>query len=149
VRTGHLATEAGVNIQTLRYYERRGLLRPPPRGESGYRSYGEDSVGVVRFIKGAQNLGFSLAEVETLLGLADGGPDGCEAVRTVAQHKLDDLEAKIVSLQSMRASLQRLLATCERPRRRRECPLIEALGGVPSTTASITASNPTIARGTR
>jgi Hg(II)-responsive transcriptional regulator len=128
VRTGQVADQAGVNIQTLRYYERRGLLPPPPRQDSGYRSYGADAVGVVRFIKRAQELGFTLREVEMLLDLADGGPTGCDAVKALADHKLKDLEGKMASLRAMHQSLQRLVATCERPKRQRECPLIESLG---------------------
>jgi Hg(II)-responsive transcriptional regulator len=128
VRTGQVADQAGVNIQTLRYYERRGLLREPPRQDSGYRSYGVDAVGVVRFIKRAQELGFTLSEVEMLLDLADGGPRGCEAVKDLANHKIQDLESKMASLRAMHQSLQRLVATCERPKRQRECPLIDALG---------------------
>jgi Hg(II)-responsive transcriptional regulator len=127
VRTGEVADQAGVNIQTLRYYERRGLLSPPPRQDSGYRSYGADAVGVVRFIKRAQELGFTLSEVEMLLDLANGGPTGCEAVKALADHKLKDLESKMASLLAIQ-SLERLVATCERPKRQRECPLIESLG---------------------
>jgi Hg(II)-responsive transcriptional regulator len=127
VRTGEVADQAGVNIQTLRYYERRGLLSPPPRQDSGYRSYDADAVGVVRFIKRAQELGFTLSEVEMLLDLANGGPTGCEAVKALADHKLKDLESKMASLLAIQ-SLERLVATCERPKRQRECPLIESLG---------------------
>jgi DNA-binding transcriptional MerR regulator len=119
-----------VNIQTLRYYERRGLLRQPPRQDSGYRSYGAEAVGVVRFIKRAQELGFTLSEVEMLLDLANGGPKGCEAVKALANHKLHDLESKMTSLHAMHESLERLVATGERPKRQRECPLIDALGSV-------------------
>jgi Hg(II)-responsive transcriptional regulator len=131
VRTGQVAAEAGVNIQTLRYYERRGLLPEPPRRDSGYRSYGTKSVAVVRFIKRAQGVGFTLAEVEMLLHLAQGGPTDCEAVRDLAHEKVRDLDRRIESLHAMRVSLERLVETCDRPKRSRECPLIEALGGGP------------------
>jgi len=129
VRTGQLAIEAGVNVQTLRYNERRGLLPEPPRRDSGYRAYEANSVAVVRFIKRAQEVGFTLSEVEMLLHLAQGGPADCEAVKELAERKVLDLDRRIESLQAMRASLERLVETCDRPQRRRECPLIEALGG--------------------
>jgi len=121
--------EAGVNVQTLRYYERRGLLPEPPRRDSGYRSYGAGSVAAVRFIKRAQEVGFTLSEVEMLLHLAQGGPANCEAVRELAHQKVLDLDRRMESLQAMRASLERLVETCDRPKRGRECPLIETLGG--------------------
>ena len=127
MKIGETAVQAGVNVQTLRFYEKRGLLRPPSRSASGYRSYGKESVQVVRFIKHAQELGFTLADVESLLRLAAGGRGNCRAVRNLAANKLSDLDRKITMLQSMRTSLQRLVETCDRPRGRRECPLLDAL----------------------
>ncbi len=129
MRTSEVATEAGVNAQTLRYYERRGLLPRPLRSESGYRAYASDSVATVRFIKEAQKLGFTLSEVETLLHLGHGGPADCDAARALATDKLLDLEARIDSLTTMHHSLEQLIATCERPSRDRVCRLIAALGG--------------------
>ena len=129
MKTGQVADQAGVNVETLRYYERRGLLQAPPRQSSGYREYSHDAVRVVRFVKRAQELGFSLDEVEALLDLAAGGPRSCEAARTVATQKLDELGAKMRSLRAMQRSLRQLIATCEQPRSRRECPLLEALSG--------------------
>jgi Hg(II)-responsive transcriptional regulator len=127
MRTGEVAAEAGVNIQTLRYYEREGLLPEPPRRESGYRMYGPEAVRIVRFIKRAQELGFSLAEVESLLELAGGGPESCEAARALAEHRMAELEHRIADLTAMHDSLQRLVATCARPRSRRDCPLLESI----------------------
>jgi Hg(II)-responsive transcriptional regulator len=127
MRTGQVARQSGVNIQTLRYYERRGLLRVPPRRPSGYREYAPDAVGIIRFVKRAQELGFSLNEVESLLNLAAGGPANCDRARGLATEKLADLEGKIASLRAMQGSLRKLVATCEKPRRQRECPLLEAL----------------------
>ena len=92
MRTGEVAASAGVNAQTLRYYERRGLLHEPPRRDSGYRAYTSETVKVVRFIKRAQEVGFTLDEVEMLLHLAEGGPANCDAVKVLAQEKLGDLE---------------------------------------------------------
>jgi MerR family transcriptional regulator, mercuric resistance operon regulatory protein len=127
MRTSELAMRAGVNVQTLRYYERRGLLAAPPRSGSGYRAYPSDAVRVVRFVKRAQQLGFTLEEIEELLHLAGGGPDSCEAARGVAEARLADLDAKIADLRRMRDSLDRLVATCPRPRVERECPLLQAI----------------------
>jgi Hg(II)-responsive transcriptional regulator len=131
-----VAADAGVNIQTLRYYERRGLLAEPPRRASGYRAYNKDTVAVVRFIKRAQELGFTLSEIDTLLQLAGGGPASCEAVKDLAQEKLLDFESRMESLRAMHDSLQRLVDTCDRPAPRRECPLIEGLGSVPNGTGT-------------
>lgn len=127
MRSGEIASQAGVNVETLRYYERRGLLPEPERLESGYRAYASDAVRIVRFIKRAQELGFTLAEVEVLLELAAGGPESCEAVQRVAKHRIDELEQKIDVLVAMRDSLLRLLATCARPRSERECPLLQTI----------------------
>lgn len=128
MRTSQAAAQAGVNVQTLRYYERRGLLPTPARrGAGGYRDYTAADVRVVRFSKRAQALGFSLAEVESLLELGEGGPDSCDAVRDRATAKIADLDRRIACLQAMRGSLDRLVATCERPRAERECPLLPAI----------------------
>lgn len=127
MRTSELARRAGVNVQTLRYYERRGLLPVPPRSGSGYRAYPSDAVRVVRFVKRAQQLGFTLDEIEELLHLADGGPDNCDNARAVADARLADLDAKIADLRRMRDSLERLVTTCTRPRLDRECPLLQAI----------------------
>lgn len=122
-----VADAAGVNVQTLRYYERRGLLPEPKRSGSGYRAYTRDAVRVVRFTKAAQGLGFSLEEVGALLGLAAGGPRRCDAVRIMAEEKIAQLDAKVAALLAMKHSLGRLVATCERPRAQRDCPLLDAL----------------------
>lgn len=132
MRTGQVAKAAGVNIQTLRYYERRGLLTEPPRRESGHRMYATDAVHVVRFVKRAQELGFTLAEVEVLLEMAAGGPDNCDAAHALAIQKIGELGAKIASLKAMRSSLQRLAATCELPRSERQCPIIDSLADGPA-----------------
>ena len=127
MRSAEVATEAGVNVQTLRYYERRGLLAAPERRPSGYRDYRPETVRTVRFVKRAQQLGFSLEEIETLLDLAAGGPPGCDAALVLASEKIAALDEKIAALAAMRESLRRLVTTCERPRHRRECPLLTAI----------------------
>ena len=122
-----MAEEAGVNLQTLRYYERRGLLPEPPRRESGHRMYGPDAVQLVRFIKRSQQLGFSLEEIESLLDLAAGGPESCTAAQQLARHRVAELEQRIADLSAMRDSLDRLVATCTRPHAERECPLLRCI----------------------
>lgn len=116
-----------MNPQTLRYYERRGLLAEPARSTSGYRSYPQDAVRRVRFIKRAQELGFTLTEVETLLELAGGGPDSCDAVRAMTTEKIADLRRRIADLRALEAGLTRLAATCDLPRAQRECPILQEL----------------------
>ena len=127
MRTREVADRAGVNTQTLRYYERRGLLAEPPRSAAGYRDYPASVVAVLRFVKRAQELGFTLGEVEELLGLEDGGPESCDAVRQLAEAHMAELDRKIADLRRMRASLGDLVATCERPKPDRSCPLLAAI----------------------
>lgn len=127
MRSGQVARDAGVNVETLRYYERRGILQTPQRRGSGYREYTHEAVEIIRFVKRAQELGFSLDEVETLLTLAAGGPESCDSARTLATQKLEELDAKLRSISAMQESLRRLVATCEMPRDERECPLLAAL----------------------
>jgi DNA-binding transcriptional MerR regulator len=111
----------------LRYYERRGLLGAPVRSPAGYRAYPEETVRRVRFIKRAQDLGFTLAEVQSLLHLAEGGPASCDRVRALAEEKVVDLRRRIADLQALQDGLSRLVATCERPRAQRECPILHEL----------------------
>jgi len=127
MRTSDLAAQAGVNTETLRYYERRGLLTDPPRTPGGYRDYPPTTVDLLRFIKRAQQLGFTLNEVEELLHLNTGGPADCDAARSLAEHRLTDLTHRIQDLQRMHDSLTTLLATCNLPRHSRTCALLEAL----------------------
>ncbi len=122
-----MAAQAAVNAQTLRYYERRGLLAEPVRSPGGYRAYPPDAVRRVRFIKRAQELGFSLAEVETMLHLAEGGPDNCDGLRELAAAKIADLEQRIADLHAIQDALTRLVATCEKPRAERECPILREI----------------------
>jgi MerR family transcriptional regulator, mercuric resistance operon regulatory protein len=128
MRIGEAAAEAGVNIQTLRYYERRGLLRKPKRQPSGYRAYTDDTVRIVRFIKRAQELGFTLNDVEDLLRLTVDGAR-CEDVQAIASKKLSELEQKIEALTAMKAALVQLVGQCRRRKRRVSCPLLDALAG--------------------
>jgi len=127
MRSGEVAAQAGVNPQTLRYYERRGLVEEPPRSPSGYRSYPDEAVDVVRFVKRAQGLGFTLDGVAELLHLASGGPEGCDAALTLAETRKAELDRRIDDLTRMRDSLAELVDTCDRPRTDRRCPLLHSL----------------------
>ena len=126
MQTGEVAARAGVNIQTLRYYERRGLLGRPPRTASGYRRYSEDAVRIVRFVKRAQELGFTLDEAEQLLRLRRVTPARRSSVRALATAKVADIESKMRQLAAMRAALQQMLSACCGDGAL-ECPILEAL----------------------
>ncbi len=99
MRIGEVAAQAGVNVQTLRYYERRGLLEEPERRPSGYRTYAPEAVHLVRFIKKAQGLGFTLREVQELLRLRESRPRNGAQVRRLAETKIQDIDMKIRRLQ--------------------------------------------------
>jgi Cu(I)-responsive transcriptional regulator len=123
---GRTAKAAGVNAQTLRYYERRGLIGRARRGRSGYREYADDAVAVVRFIKRAQALGFSLDEIESLIRLRGVRRGERHRVRAIAERKITEIEQKIAHLESMRRALAMLVDACHRGGDA-ECPIIEAL----------------------
>jgi MerR family transcriptional regulator, mercuric resistance operon regulatory protein len=127
-----VAARAGVNPQMLRYYERRGLLAAPVRSPGGYRAYPAGAVRRLRFIKRAQELGFTLEEVQSLLYLAEGGPASCDRARALAEEKIADLRRRIADLQALQTGLSRLVATCERPRAQRECPILHELDALSS-----------------
>jgi Hg(II)-responsive transcriptional regulator len=135
VRTSEVAAQAQVNTQTLRYYERRGLLPEPERTNSGYRAYTPDAVRVVRFVKRAQQLGFTLDDIEDLLHLADGGPASCEEARTMARTRIADLQQRINELAGMRDALTQLVDTCDQPRAGRECSILRDIETAANTTA--------------
>ncbi len=120
------AREAGANIETLRYYEQRGLLPHPGRRTSGYRVYGPDAVRVVRFIKRARELGFSLEEVGELIRLRGVAMRERHRVHAMAERKVADVDRKIEQLQAMRAALAALVHACHH-RHAAACPIIEAL----------------------
>jgi Hg(II)-responsive transcriptional regulator len=126
IKTGELAALAGVNIQTIRYYERRGLLKEPPRRASGYREYPRETVRIVRFVKRAQELGFTLEEITELLELREGDGMKCAEVRARATSKIDDIEKKLRDLRAMKRALEVLVASCSVPSSRR-CPILEVL----------------------
>lgn len=124
---GQLAKEAQVNVETVRYYERRGLMPEPPRRESGYRQYPRDSVARIRFIKRAQELGFSLKEISELLSLRIDPDTTCGDIKRKAELKVADIERKIRTLQSMKRALTKLVTSCRGRGPTSECPILEML----------------------
>jgi len=128
---GRVAREAGVKVDTVRFYERRGVLPQPPRSDSNYRLYSKDSVRRVRFIRRAQGLGFTLQEIKTLLELRASPEVHCGDVRRCAAEKIAEIEAKVKSLRSMRTTLARLADECmDRNGATSECPILDALEGM-------------------
>ncbi len=124
---GELARRAGVNRETIRYYERRRLLARPARTIKGYRVFADDAVERLRFIKHAQALGFTLEEVRELLGLRLDEHSSCEQVRARAMRKLADVEAKLAALRRLQRVLGGLVRACERRRPTAPCPILESL----------------------
>lgn len=125
----HVARQGGVNLQTIRYYERLGLLAPAYRTETGYRIYQNDTVRRIRFIKRAQELGFSLSEIEELLSLRLDTHTTAADIRVRAQAKLADVDQKIKHLHAIHASLSRLIKSCRGCGPAAECPILENLDG--------------------
>jgi len=121
---GTVARQAGVNLQTVRYYQRRGLIVQPPKPLSGYRRYDSDAVKRIRFIKRAQELGFSLAEIGELLELGDGS---CDDVRRVAEDQRALVARRIADLAAIQDTLDVLIERCRHERHPGHCPLIETL----------------------
>jgi len=127
MRIGELAAEAGVNLQTIRFYERRGLLRKPPRLMSGYRTYSVEAVRTIRFIKRCQGLGFTLTEIAELLQVRERRPANAARVRAMAEAKVQDINERIRGLQNMCDELSRLLAVCTCGQGPSVCPALEAI----------------------
>ena len=122
---GRVAAAAGVNVETIRFYQRLGLLAEPTRPPGGVRRYGDEFVSRLRFVKRAQQLGFSLAEVQRLLVLED--PQSCGKARSLAAEKLALVEARIADLERMRNVLKDLVARCDVRRGKVACPIIATL----------------------
>ena len=124
---GELARLTGLNIQTIRYYDRRGLLPPDERRTSGYRLYGAEAVRKVLFIKRAQELGFTLEEIHGLLRLRIRRGDQCAGVRRKAEVKLRDVRKKIDGLKNLARSLVVLLTACDNRTTTDSCPILKTL----------------------
>jgi MerR family transcriptional regulator, copper efflux regulator len=123
---GEVAKRSGVGVETVRFYERKGLLAEPPRLASGYRQYPPDAVRRIQFIHRAQGLGFSLREVSDLLGLRiEKRTQSCGEVRRRAEAKLAEIESRIAALFQMKSALQPLVEACRASAETSECPILE------------------------
>ena len=129
---GRLAKAAGVGVETVRFYQRKGLLAEPPRGLGSVRRYGPKEVARLRFIRAAQDLGFSLSEVQELLSLEDGG--ACRAVQDLAQTKLDVIGERIEGLKRVQHALAKLVRQCVATKGKVKCPIIDTLQHKPVST---------------
>lgn len=128
---GQVAEQAGVGIETVRFYEREGVLAKPARSASGYRLYDADVVARLQFVRRAKELGFTLNEVKELLSLRIGPTTSCGEVRAKAEVKIADIEDKIRILQRTKKALLRLTQECSQKVGGSECPILDTLDGHP------------------
>lgn len=126
---GAIALQAGIGIDTIRYYERAGLLPEPRRRASGYRDYGPDTVERLRFIRRAKDLGFTLDEIRELLALSNDRERGVESVKRRAETRLGEVERRIRELQRVKRGLRQLIDACPGRGALEQCPILRALGG--------------------
>jgi len=126
---GEVARQAGVGVETVRFYERQGLLEEPERRASGYRQFDQEAVAVLKFIRRAKELGFTLKEIKSLLTLRLDASATRTEVREQAKAKVADIEAKIADLQRMRDVLTKLVKKCHGDGAATGCPILEALQG--------------------
>lgn len=124
---GQLAKSADVGVETVRFYERQGLLAEPNRRPSGYRQYDEGVVDRLRFIRRAKELGFTLSEIKDLLSLRLDPSTTCADVKNRAEEKIDDIEAKVRTLQRMKKALVKVTKACSGRGSTSDCPILEAL----------------------
>ena len=125
---GRLAQSAGANLETVRYYERIGLMPAPPRTHGGHRSYAPEHVQRLRFIRRSRELGFGLDAIRRLIALSEPGIQGCREVRDMAREHVASIDARIADLQRLRGVLQQAASDCREGETVR-CPIIEELGG--------------------
>jgi MerR family transcriptional regulator, mercuric resistance operon regulatory protein len=122
---GQLASAAGVNVETVRYYQRRGLLSVPKRSTGSIARYSAETLTRLRFIRRSQSLGFSLDDVQALLSLE--APQACSQARRIGEHKLAEVRERIASLQALERTLAELVCLCSKRPRRVRCPMIGQL----------------------
>lgn len=129
---GQVAEAAEVGVETVRFYQRQGLIEEPPRQGTQHRRYSQETVARIRFIRGAQNLGFSLKEVEDLMALRIAPGTSKAEIKARAQAKVDEIEEKTKNLQRMRDSLLKLIGACEGTGTVEDCPILQAFDTGPS-----------------
>lgn len=127
VKIGDIAAAAGVPSATVRFYERRGLIPPAPRTPAGYRMYGTETARRLRFIKQAQELGFSLDEIQQMLNLRSDDAAACHAVEALTRRKIAGVREHLRQLRQLERTLSRLVARCETPHAPDVCPILEGL----------------------
>jgi DNA-binding transcriptional MerR regulator len=123
---GTLAREVGVSVETIRFYERCGILAQPPLPPRGWREYGEEALALIRYIKQAQQMGFTLAELKRLQVKADGSRRAfCESIRNATRKKMRAVEEHIRQLQTIRQDLESFLARCTAKKKNERCPIYD------------------------
>lgn len=127
LQIGEVAKRSGVGVETVRFYERKGLIPKPGRSASGYRQYPETVIRRVRFIQHAKTLGFSLKEIGELIALKNMPGARCEDIRTKAETKVADIQEKIDALEKMKGALMPLIHRCQSTDPIGECPILDAL----------------------
>ncbi|MDA0350222.1 MAG: MerR family DNA-binding protein [Verrucomicrobia bacterium] len=124
---GQVANRSGIGIETVRFYERQGLIKDPPRSGSGYRMYPEETVTRIQFTRRAKDLGFSLKEIKDLLSLSVSPGATCQDIKHRAEAKLTDIEDKIRTLRRMKKALAKVTAACRGEGSVSDCPILEAM----------------------
>lgn len=124
VKIGEIAKRSGIGVETIRFYEREGLLQEPERRPSGYRQYDESTVERLDYIRRTKELGFTLAEIRELLELSFAAHSHCDHIRQRADTKIADIEEKIRSLQQMKRSLGKIVKRCRAENSAEHCPLV-------------------------
>lgn len=129
MQIGQLATRSGTSVETIRYYERIGLLAAPARNPSGYRQYGQDHLRQLMFVRHCRDMGFSISEIRSLQALADDPGRSCAEITAVARAHLSDVRSKLASLRRLEQTLAGLVASCD-GRRVADCGILKELGGI-------------------
>jgi MerR family mercuric resistance operon transcriptional regulator len=124
---GQVARQAGVGVETVRFYERKGLITQPKSPRAGYRHYSDDVVARIRFIRHAKDLGFTLSEIGELLSLRAHPRSSCVAVKVRAEEKVADIDERVRRLRRIRKTLVKLAEACDKRETSAECPILEAL----------------------
>ncbi len=130
ITSGKLAKLANVNIESIRFYERKGLMPKPMRSDSGYRLYSEDDVHRIKFIKKAQGLGFTLREIKDLLNLRIDDNTSCEDVQEIIVQKMNEIEIKIKEMKKINKTLKEMQNLCSTNKLERDCPFLDLLNKV-------------------
>lgn len=126
-KIGEIAKFAEVNIETIRFYERKGLISPSGRLDSGYRIFSEETVRRIKFIKHAKWIGFTLKEIQELLNLRVSDNSSCHIVNNKTKEKIEEIQSKVILLNRMKAVLQDLSLSCDQKKPTEDCPILKIL----------------------